>query len=819
MSYTVTHSDGTLYRVINEGEIDLSLGGTNSGIALIGQNVHNYGEIIANNFLRLLEHQSSGIAPNNPQPGQLWWDSNKKILHFFDGEKFKSCSSSDVSFNPPLRPLDGDQWWDLGNHQLNVFDGTTWIVIGPGFKKGQNFSGLEVVSVTDTSGLTHIVVVEKVDGIAVNIANKDTEFVMTTPIDGITYVGKGLTLAPNNVVSGTATNSNMLGGVAASGYIKYSTPVITLPGSLHVNGAGGIQISNGLSINSTSIINNNGHLSLSSGGSIITVDGASNTILLSKEPTIPASATTKLYVDNSDATVEANAKAYTDSRFSATINGSPISTLKDLSAAINNDMFYHVNVDANFGFKANIQSPILTGNPRAPTLPATDSSESIATTRHVKHAIDGTGIIFTDTNTTLASPTPGHVLSFNGTKWVNSVPLASGNGTTRVSLTGAVRGDTGVVSYTNSVLSVSIPTTLGPPSSTGGTTTYFKTEVNNEGRVVSGVTTGMPWADITGQPASIAQYSAVTGGLVAKSQTEVRALTLTGTTGQISIANPSGITTNGVLTNPVFSLADTTVTPGDYGNVQRMSVDGKGRITAIVAAPFDPSNPLMTSKVYDIRNTLAWWFSGTNVGMIQWDGSMANFYNSFVNISSPSYRNHPLYNASGYYGMYYYASTIAAQTQYEFTPLQPTRVVFDTSTEISISSGATFSNAYYYRIDRYNTVNNTWIPVENTDDGSWNRVTKADGSFNGYLSVAASFSNGSSASSVRAFTLTVPNDYALQAYNVGGSTNSTYSSYVLPPLPADAKYRMITQVYCVANSPAASLSVLLQRSAYTIKGE
>jgi hypothetical protein len=818
MSYTVTHADGTLYKVVNEGEIDLSLGGTTAGIALIGQNVHNYGELIANNFIRLLENQSSPVAPNNPQAGQLWWDKQKKILHFFDGEKFKSCSSSDVGFSPPLRPLDGDQWWDLGNHQLNVFDGISWIVIGPGFKKGQNFSGLDVITVTDINGNNHIVVVEKVDGVAVNIANKDAEFVMTTPIDGITYVGQGLTLAPNNIVTGTSTNSNMLGGIAASDYIKYSTPTILLPGSLRVNGLGGVQIGNGMSILSSEIINNNGNLILASGASSITLD--SNAIQLSVEPTLPTSATTKLYVDNSDSMVELNARAYTDSKLAAAINGSPIPTLKDLSAAINNDPFYHINVSASIAFKANINSPTFTGIPTLDASPpATDVSERLASTRHVKHAIDSTGIIFTDQNTTLAQPTPGHVLSFNGTKWVNSVPLASGNGTTRVSLVGAVRGDTGVVSYSNSVLSVTVPTTLAPPTSVGGTTTYFKTDVNNEGRVVGGVTTGMPWADISGQPTHIAQYGAVTGGLVAKSPTEVRALTLVGTTGQIAITNPAGITPAGVLTNPVFSLADTTVTPGDYGNIQRITVDTKGRVTSLVAAPYNTGNPLMTAKVYDIKNTVAWWFGGTNVGMVQWDGSMTNFYNSFVNISSPSYRSHPLYNVSGYYGMYYYASTIAAQTQYEFEPLQPSRVVFDTSTEIAVGNGVTFANAYYYRVDRYNPTNNTWVPVENTDDGSWTKVYKADNSFNGYLSVAATFANGPSFNSVRAYSLTIPNESALQAYNPNGTTNSTYSSFVLPPLSANAKYRMTTQVYCVSNSPGASLSTMLQRTAYTIKGE
>ena len=50
-AYTISHTDGTVYTILGEGIADTSL-----GIALLGQNYHNYGQLIANNFLQLYRH-------------------------------------------------------------------------------------------------------------------------------------------------------------------------------------------------------------------------------------------------------------------------------------------------------------------------------------------------------------------------------------------------------------------------------------------------------------------------------------------------------------------------------------------------------------------------------------------------------------------------------------------------------------------------------------------------------------------------------------------------------------------------------------------
>jgi len=51
MTYELTHADGSNFMRLGEGMVDQSL-----GISLIGQNVHNYGKFIANNFIHMLEN-------------------------------------------------------------------------------------------------------------------------------------------------------------------------------------------------------------------------------------------------------------------------------------------------------------------------------------------------------------------------------------------------------------------------------------------------------------------------------------------------------------------------------------------------------------------------------------------------------------------------------------------------------------------------------------------------------------------------------------------------------------------------------------------
>lgn len=121
MAYTISKTNGQTLMSIGEAVSDNTY-----GITLIGQNFRDYGQVIANNFVRLLENAANGTQPGTPLTGQLWFDTSKLVLNYFDGERFRPMASYTANTSAPLKPLAGDQWWDTSSNTLNIFNGTGW---------------------------------------------------------------------------------------------------------------------------------------------------------------------------------------------------------------------------------------------------------------------------------------------------------------------------------------------------------------------------------------------------------------------------------------------------------------------------------------------------------------------------------------------------------------------------------------------------------------------------------------------------------------------------------------------------------------------
>ncbi len=202
MTYTVTKTDGTVYSSIGEGVVDNTL-----GISLIGQSFSNYGQLIANNFVYLLENQASDAQPANPIEGQLWWNTETKVLSVFDGNRFKPTVSSAVSDSIPLSPIAGDQWWDKNESRLKIYTGAEWVVIGPTYTKNQGFGGWNPNSVTDTNGNSRVILELTSNGEIVAVINNGTSFQLASAINNISTVGKGMTFAPSMSVTSSVFNA------------------------------------------------------------------------------------------------------------------------------------------------------------------------------------------------------------------------------------------------------------------------------------------------------------------------------------------------------------------------------------------------------------------------------------------------------------------------------------------------------------------------------------------------------------------------------------------------------------------------------------
>ena len=81
MPYTIDYSDsGKSPIVVNDGTVD-----TSTSLSLIGKNYTNFGEVLNENQLHLLENFANGSAPSNPTEGQLWYDSTNNKLMLYDG--------------------------------------------------------------------------------------------------------------------------------------------------------------------------------------------------------------------------------------------------------------------------------------------------------------------------------------------------------------------------------------------------------------------------------------------------------------------------------------------------------------------------------------------------------------------------------------------------------------------------------------------------------------------------------------------------------------------------------------------------------------
>ena len=231
MAYTINLTDGSIFATIADGTIN-----TTSSMILVGKNYAGYGEFLDENFIHLLENGSNTTAPGNPLTGQLWWDKANNVMKVYNGTTFKVISASTASATQPTSNVAGDLWFDTVNQQLKVYNGTAFILVGPASSAGQGTSGAIVTTITDNLSVDHVVLQFYVGNSIVGMMSKDSTFTPQTAISGFSTIGPGLQLSstvPSVLFRGTATDSNALGGIPASGFLS-STSNDTTSGTLGI---------------------------------------------------------------------------------------------------------------------------------------------------------------------------------------------------------------------------------------------------------------------------------------------------------------------------------------------------------------------------------------------------------------------------------------------------------------------------------------------------------------------------------------------------------------------------------------------------------
>ena len=215
---------------------------TQTDLSFVGKGYAGYGELIAENFLHLLENFANTTAPSKPVTGQLWWDSSAGRLKVWNGTAFTSPGTAPYQSDAPPNMIAGDTWIDSDTGQYYFYNGAQSILVGPPSTTGTQ-SGFVYESILDSNDNLQNVTLVYNDGVIVYIIS-DVEFIPKVSISGFAVIKKGLTLSTaitGNRFAGTATDSDALGGALASTFLK-STENDTTSGTLGIVNDTGLTI-------------------------------------------------------------------------------------------------------------------------------------------------------------------------------------------------------------------------------------------------------------------------------------------------------------------------------------------------------------------------------------------------------------------------------------------------------------------------------------------------------------------------------------------------------------------------------------------------
>jgi len=311
VAYTINKTNGAVLTTIADGTID-----NTSDLTLVGKNYSGYGEILNENFVKLMENFAASSQPASPLAGQLWWDLTNNSLKVYTGSGFKIISGSTASATQPAGATLGDLWFDTVNAQLRVYNGTSWTLIGPSFTAGTGVSGAVITSVLDNTGASHVIVQFYVNEVIVAIISKDSTFTPQTSVPGFATISPGIQISSSVVgatLNGTATNADLLDNLNSTQFVR-SDANATMSGTLGILNNNGISVgvntALSLSVSGSDVLVNNNtpdgdiilRINKSVGGAAtaLTIDGATG-FVSAVTPTTGDNSTrlaTTAYVDN-----------------------------------------------------------------------------------------------------------------------------------------------------------------------------------------------------------------------------------------------------------------------------------------------------------------------------------------------------------------------------------------------------------------------------------------------------------------------------------------------------------------------------------------
>jgi microcystin-dependent protein len=193
MSYQVNFTDSD-----NKSPITVfdNTSSEDTSLTFPGRNVTGYGQIIAENFLSLLENFASATEPVNPVEGQLWYDSTNGVLQIWDNTNWKAASGIQKGpTEPSVRDSKiGELWVDTTNQQLRIYSGTRWILVGPSESSIDGLRyGPAVETITDSSNIDRTILIFYLKDIPIVVVSKDS-FTPKITIAGYPAIKSGINI-------------------------------------------------------------------------------------------------------------------------------------------------------------------------------------------------------------------------------------------------------------------------------------------------------------------------------------------------------------------------------------------------------------------------------------------------------------------------------------------------------------------------------------------------------------------------------------------------------------------------------------------------
>ena len=242
MAYTVNKTNSSA--TPNSYTVQDSILNSQTDISFIGKGYAGYGEIVAENFLHLLENFSNTSAPSKPIKGQLWFDESEGRLKVYNGSSFNPLGGARYQSSTPATQTQGDLWIDSDTGQLYFYNGTSNVLVGPPSSTGtpQGFTYETITGIINNVPANQNIINLYSDGDRIAIISKDTS-IPQAGITGFASITKGITLNSSLGVkfAGTATNADALGGVAAANYLRSDTTA-TAAGPLTISSTSGLTI-------------------------------------------------------------------------------------------------------------------------------------------------------------------------------------------------------------------------------------------------------------------------------------------------------------------------------------------------------------------------------------------------------------------------------------------------------------------------------------------------------------------------------------------------------------------------------------------------